>query len=230
MPDAISAALDAVRSRIDTAARAAGRSPESVSLLAVSKTFPADALRAARTAGQRAFGENYVQEFGAKASALADLDIEWHFIGPLQSNKTRIVAETAHWVHSVDRFKIGERLSVQRPTGLPPLNICLQVNVSGEGSKSGCRFEEAVKLAHELDVLPNLRLRGLMCIPEATDDRDRLAGQFARLVELFATLRAQGLELDTLSMGMSGDLECAVQAGSTMVRVGSAIFGLRHYP
>jgi hypothetical protein len=229
MPDAISAALDAVRSRIAAAARHAGRAPESVSLLAVSKTFPADALRAAWLAGQRAFGENYVQEFAAKATALADLDIEWHFIGPLQSNKTRIVAETAHWVHSVDRFKIGERLSVQRPPSLPPLNICLQVNVSGESSKSGCQPDEVEALAPVLAALPGLRLRGLMCIPEAIDN-ERLDEQFACLVDLYRTLRAQGLELDTLSMGMSSDLERAVSAGSTLVRVGSAIFGQRHYP
>jgi len=223
--------LTAVLARIADAARAAARSPDAVRLLAVSKTFPADDVRTAFQAGQRAFGENYVQESLAKIEALADLraDIEWHFIGPLQSNKTRPVAEHFDWVHSVDRLKIAQRLSEQRPDTLPPLNICLQVNVSGEASKSGVAPAEALALAREIDALPKLRLRGLMSIPEPAADLEAQRAPHRILRQLFEQLRAQGIELDTLSMGMSGDLEAAVLEGATMVRVGTAIFGKRDY-
>ncbi len=226
----ISANLQAVRGRIDAAARAAGRDPAGIALLAVSKTWPADCVRAAASAGQRAFGENYVQEGCAKAVGLAALGLEWHFIGPLQSNKTRPVAEAFAWVHSVDRLKIAERLSAQRPPGKPPLNVCLQVNVSGEATKSGCAPADAPALAHAVAALPNLRLRGLMCIPEPTND---VAGQhaaFRTLRDLCERLRQEGLPLDTLSMGMSHDLEAAIAEGATLVRVGTAIFGERNTP
>ncbi len=223
--------LEEVRQCIAQAAHDASRDPASVTLLAVSKTFPADDVRAAFDAGQRAFGENYVQEGIAKIAALADLrgDIEWHFIGPLQSNKTKLVAEQFDWVHSIDRLKIAERLSAQRPEGTPALNVCIQVNVSGEESKSGGEPNEAAALAHAVAPLPGLRLRGLMAIPEpaATLDAQRLPHK--RLRELMDALRADGLTLDTLSMGMSADLEAAVLEGATMVRIGTAIFGKRDY-
>ena len=197
----------------------------------VSKTFPAEAVREAYACGQRAFGENYVQELAGKAAALADLPgLEWHFIGPLQSNKTRSVAETAHWVHSVERLKIAERLSAQRPDHLPPLQVCVQVNVSGEASKSGCTLAEAPALARAVARLPRLVLRGLMCIPDPAVPAEELARQFAGLQQIHARLEADGLMLDTLSMGMSADLESAIAHGSTCVRVGTAIFGARHYP
>lgn len=229
MSDSIAQAITEVSQRIRAAEAAAGRAAGSVRLLAVSKTFPASAVQEAYATGQRAFGENYVQELQAKASALAGLDIEWHFIGPLQSNKTRIVAENAHWVHSIERLKIAQRLSEQRPAALPPLQVCVQVNVSGEDSKSGCAPEEARALAHAVAALPNLQLRGLMCIPEPTEDTAKLAGQFALLRQLLDALREDGLTLDTVSMGMSSDMAQAIAAGSTMVRVGTAIFGARHY-
>lgn len=225
----IESALQGVTQRIRAAELAAGRAEGSVTLLAVSKTFPAEAVRAAAASGQRAFGENYVQELVDKTAALADLALEWHFIGPLQSNKTRPVAERADWVHSIDRLKIAERLSAQRPAGLPPLQVCVQVNVSGEASKSGVLPAEAVALARAVAVLPGLRLRGLMCIPEPTADREKLAGQFRCARELLAQLAAEGLSLDTLSMGMSADLELAVAEGATLVRIGTAIFGARDY-
>ncbi len=223
--------LLAVHARIEHAARNANRAPDSISLLAVSKTFPAADIRAAFAAGQRAFGENYVQESLAKIEALGDLraDMEWHFIGPLQSNKTRPVAEHFDWVHSVDRLKIAERLSEQRPDALPPLNVCLQVNVSGESSKSGVAPEEALALARAIAALPKLRLRGLMSIPEPASDQQAQREPHRRLRQLYETLRAQGIELDTLSMGMSGDLEAAVLEGATIVRIGTAIFGQRDY-
>ncbi|HEY9103197.1 YggS family pyridoxal phosphate-dependent enzyme [Chitinimonas sp.] len=218
----------AVLARIAAALAAAHRPAGDCSLLAVSKTFPAEAVRLCHAAGQRAFGENYVQELVDKAAQLSDLaDLEWHFIGPLQSNKTRPVAECAHWVHSIDRLKIAERLSAQRPEGLPPLQVCVQVNVSGEDSKSGCRPDEAVALAQAVAALPRLQLRGLMCIPEPTEDAAVLASQFAQLRHLRDTLRQQGLPLDTLSMGMSADLELAIAQGATLVRVGTALFGTR---
>ncbi|MGH8780599.1 YggS family pyridoxal phosphate-dependent enzyme [Paraburkholderia sp.] len=230
MPDLVHN-LSAVQQRIALAAQVAGRDPRTVTLLAVSKTFPAEDVRAAHAAGQRAFGENYVQEAQTKLDALADLraSLEWHFIGPLQSNKTRPVAERFDWVHSVDRLKIAQRLSEQRPDDLPPLNVCLQVNVSGEASKSGVVPAEALAVAQEIVALPRLRLRGLMAIPEPAGGVDEQRVPHRALRDLFDSLRAQGLELDTLSMGMSGDLEAAVLEGSTMVRVGTAIFGARDY-
>jgi PLP dependent protein len=223
--------LQAVHSRIADAAQAAGRDPASIRLLAVSKTFPADDVRATFGAGQSAFGENYVQEALAKIEALADLraGIEWHFIGPLQSNKTRLVAEHFDWVHSVDRLKIAQRLAEQRPANLAPLNVCLQINVSGEASKSGVAPADAPALAREIATLPRLALRGLMSIPELSEDVDAQRAAHRTLRELFETLRAQGLALDTLSMGMSADLEAAVLEGATVVRIGTAIFGAREY-
>ncbi|WP_250450335.1 YggS family pyridoxal phosphate-dependent enzyme [Caballeronia sp. ATUFL_M2_KS44] len=223
--------LEEVRQRIAEAAKSASRDPASVRLLAVSKTFPADDVRAAFDAGQRAFGENYVQEGVAKIAALADLrgEIEWHFIGPLQSNKTKLVAEQFDWVHSIDRLKIAERLSAQRPEGAAALNVCVQVNVSGETSKSGVEPADAAALAHAIAALPGLRLRGLMAIPEPAGTLDAQRTPHARLRDLMNTLRADGLDLDTLSMGMSADLEAAVLEGATMVRIGTAIFGARDY-
>lgn len=223
-------AWQGVLQRIDAAQIQSHRPEGSCSLLAVSKTFPAEAIRTLYQYGQRDFGENYVQELTQKASALADCpDLVWHFIGPLQSNKTRTVAELAHWVHAVDRLKIAERLSAQRPQNLPELNICLQVNVSGEDSKAGLAAEQLADLAQQVARLPRLRLRGLMCIPEPSTDQALLALRFGRLHQLFTELNAAGFGLDTLSMGMSADLETAIGAGSTMVRVGSAIFGTRNY-
>ncbi|MGN6315410.1 YggS family pyridoxal phosphate-dependent enzyme [Trinickia sp.] len=220
-----------VHRRIADAAHAANRSPDAVRLLAVSKTFPAEDVRAAFEAGQRAFGENYVQESIAKIEALADLraKLEWHFIGPLQSNKTRPVAEHFDWVHSVDRLKIAQRLSEQRPDTLPPLNVCLQVNVSGEASKSGVSLEDAPALASEIAALPKLRLRGLMSIPEPVEGLEAQRTPHRTLRQLYEALSAQGLSLDTLSMGMSADLEAAVLEGATIVRIGTAIFGKRDY-
>ena len=213
--------------RIARAAEAAGRNAAEVRLLAVSKTWPADSVREAAAAGQRAFGENYVQEGAEKVDALAALGLEWHFIGPLQSNKTRLVANRFAWVHSIDRLKIAERLSAQRDVPLPPLDVCIQVNVSGEASKSGVAPAELPALAHAVAGLPRLRLRGLMAIPEPTSDVAVQRARFAALRELRDRLNAGGLALDTLSMGMSDDLEAAIAEGSTMVRVGTAIFGSR---
>ena len=226
---AIASNLQAVNRDIAQAARMAQRRVESVTLLAVSKTFPAATVREAFHAGQRAFGESYAQEALDKIEELRDLPLEWHFIGPIQSNKTRAIAENFAWVHSVDRLKIAERLSAQRPQNLPPLNVCIQVNVSGEGSKSGVSPDEVTGLAQAVARLPHLRLRGLMAIPAPVDG---LAGQrkpFTRLRELMQQLNAQGLKLNTLSMGMSHDLTAAVLEGATIVRVGTAIFGERHY-
>ncbi|MBE9609897.1 YggS family pyridoxal phosphate-dependent enzyme [Chitinilyticum piscinae] len=222
-------AWQGVQSRIGIAATACARQPDAITLLAVSKTFPASAVRELYEFGQRHFGENYVQELQEKAAALSDCpDLVWHFIGPLQSNKTRIVAETADWVHSVDRLKIAERLSQQRPEHLAPLQVCLQVNVSGEQSKSGVRPAEAPALARAISRLPNLQLRGMMCIPDPDAGQEALSQQFALLRQLQEQLRAtDALPLDTLSMGMSGDLELAIREGSTMVRIGTAIFGAR---
>ena len=223
----IAANLQAVRARIAAACAAAGRPVDSVQLLAVSKTWPAAGVREAAAAGQRAFGENYVQEAVDKAAELAALQLDWHFIGPLQSNKTRPVAEGFAWVHSVDRLKIAERLAAQRPPQLPPLQVCVQVNVSGEASKSGCAPDQAAALAHAVAALPGLRLRGLMAIPEPSDDSRLQRSRFALLRQLRDRLNAEGLELDTLSMGMSEDLEAAIMEGATIVRVGTAIFGKR---
>ncbi len=223
----IAAALRATRARIAAAARDAGRNPASIHLLAVSKTFPASDVRAALEAGQCAFGENYANEAAEKAASLAGSGLEWHFIGPLQGNKTRIVAGCCDWVHSIDRLKIAERLSMQRDTDRPPLQVCLQVNVSGEASKSGVPPDEVSQLAHAVAVLPQLCLRGLMCIPEPSEDQSLLRRRFALLRQLSEQLRAEGLLLDTLSMGMSHDLEAAIAEGATIVRVGTAIFGER---
>lgn len=223
----ICANLQAVRSRIAAAAQRAGRRREDIALLAVSKTVAAERIGEAVAAGQRAFGENYAQEGIGKIAALAALDLEWHFIGPLQSNKTRPVAEHFDWVHSIERFKVAERLSVARGSGLPPLQVCVQVNVSGESSKSGVSPEEAASLAHAVAALPNLRLRGLMTIPEPSDDASLVRSRFAMLRQLRDRLNAGGLALDTLSMGMSHDLEEAILQGATIVRVGTAIFGER---
>jgi pyridoxal phosphate enzyme (YggS family) len=221
--------LQQVRHRIDDACKSAGCPVQSVTLLAVSKTFGAQALREAHAAGQRAFGENYVQEALDKVQALADLQPrpEWHLIGPLQSNKTREVAAAFDWVHTVDRLKIAERLSAQRPVHLPPLQVCLQVNVSGEASKGGVEPAGLPALAHAVAALPRLRLRGLMSIPEPLIGFEAQRVPHRQLRELQAALCAEGLALDTLSMGMSADLEAAIAEGATIVRVGSAIFGAR---
>ena len=216
-----------VAARIREAAQAAGRAPETVGLLAVSKTQPAAAIREAHGAGLLDFGENYLQEALEKQAELADLPLVWHFIGPIQSNKTKPIAEHFDWVHSVDRLKIAQRLSNQRPTELPPLNVCLQVNLSGEASKSGCSPDEVPELARAIAALPRLRLRGLMAIPEPTEDAAEQRAAFARLRQL---QQALGLELDTLSMGMSQDLEAAIAEGATWVRIGTALFGARAYP
>ncbi|WP_460115929.1 YggS family pyridoxal phosphate-dependent enzyme [Pseudomonas sp. H2_D02] len=215
-----------VRSRIHAAEHAAQRAAGSVQLLAVSKTKPAQALREAYAAGLRDFGENYLQEALGKQAELTDLPLIWHFIGPIQSNKTRAIAEHFDWVHSVDRLKIAQRLSEQRPAELPPLNICIQVNVSGETSKSGCTPTDLPALAKAIAALPHLTLRGLMAIPEPTDDRAEQDAAFAAVQRLQASL---DLPLDTLSMGMSHDLESAIAQGATWVRIGTALFGARDY-
>lgn len=219
-----------VSSRIQAAANAAHRDGNSIQLLAVSKTKPAEALREAYAAGIRDFGENYLQEALSKQLELADLPLIWHFIGPIQSNKTRAIAEHFDWVHSVDRLKIAQRLSEQRPADLPPLNICIQVNVSGEASKSGCTPADLPALADAISVLPRLKLRGLMAIPEPTEDRAAQDTAFAAVRDLNKNLRASlNLPLDTLSMGMSHDLESAIAQGATWVRIGTALFGARDY-
>lgn len=227
----ISANLQQVHARIAAACRAAGRDVQSVTLLNVSKTFPSDAVREAHAAGERCFGENYVQEALEKIEALIDLrpQLEWHLIGPLQSNKTRVVAEAFDWVHSVDRLKIAQRLSEQRPAWLPPLQVCLQVNISEEPSKSGVAPAEVAALAREVAALPRLKLRGLMAIPEPAGDLEAQRRPHRALASLLAALNAQqqDLQLDTLSMGMSADLEAAIAEGATVVRVGSAVFGAR---
>ena len=223
----IASNLQAVRDAMAAASIEAGRAPDEVSLLAVSKTFAPDAIREAYRAGQTRFAESYVQEALHKITALHDLPIEWHYIGPIQGNKTRAIAEHFAWVHSVDRLKIAERLSAQRPAHLPPLQVCLQVNISGEDSKSGVPPDEAAHLAKETAQLPHLRLRGLMTIPEPGGEVAVQRAAFARLRELRGQLNRQGLQLDTLSMGMSHDFAAAIAEGATMVRVGSAIFGGR---
>ncbi len=226
---AIASNLQAVRLTLEQAAQQAGRQAAEITLLAVSKTFPAASLREAYAAGQRAFGESYVQEALDKMAALGDLPLEWHFIGPVQSNKTRAIAENFSWVHGVDRPKIAERLSAQRPPGLPPLNVCIQVNVSGEASKSGILPDEAAELARHVSRLAHLKLRGLMTIPEPAPDEAAQRKPFALLRALLQQLNTQGLGLDTLSMGMSQDMKAAILEGATIVRVGSAIFGTRNY-
>jgi pyridoxal phosphate enzyme (YggS family) len=215
-----------VSARIDAAAQAADRPAADIGLLAVSKTKPSAAIREAFATGLRDFGENYLQEALAKQAELGDLPLTWHFIGPIQSNKTRPIAEHFDWVHSVDRLKVAQRLSEQRPAELPPLNICIQVNVSGEASKSGCKAAELPALAQAIAALPRLQLRGLMAIPEPSDDRVAQDAAFASVQRLQQQL---GLPLDTLSMGMSHDLEAAIAHGATWVRIGTALFGARDY-
>ncbi|WP_339426067.1 YggS family pyridoxal phosphate-dependent enzyme [Pseudomonas proteolytica] len=215
-----------VSQRIRAAAQAVQRDESSVHLLAVSKTKPAQAVREAYAAGMHDFGENYLQEALGKQAELTDLPLSWHFIGPIQSNKTRAIAENFAWVHSVDRLKIAQRLSEQRPADLPPLNICVQVNVSGEASKSGCTPADLPALAEAIQALPRLKLRGVMAIPEPTDDRAQQDAAFAKVRDLQASLN---LGLDTLSMGMSHDLESAIAQGATWVRIGTALFGARDY-
>lgn len=227
----IASNLQEVRRRIAAACAPAGRDANSVTLVAVSKTFGADAVRAAHAAGQRVFGENYVQEALEKMAALTELraQLQWHLIGPLQSNKTRPVAEAFDWVHSVDRLKVAQRLAAQRPADLPPLQLCLQVNISHEPSKSGVAPADVPALAAAVAALPHdrVRLRGLMAIPEPAGSPAEQRRPHAALRELLGALNAGGLGLDTLSMGMSADLEAAVAEGATQVRVGTAIFGAR---
>lgn len=223
----VAVALQAVHARVRAAEERFGRVPGSVALVAVSKTRPPEDLRAAFVEGQGAFGENYVSEALGKMVSLGDLAIEWHFIGSVQSNKTRPIAERFAWVHSVDREKVARRLAEHRPVDLPPLQVCVEVNVSGEESKSGVAPDELPALARMVAGLPRLRLRGLMALPAPEEDFELQRRTFRRLRELFEGLRGEGLPLDTLSMGMSGDLEAAVAEGATLVRVGTAIFGPR---
>jgi pyridoxal phosphate enzyme (YggS family) len=223
--------LQAVHAQIHSAAQSAARDPAGIALLAVSKTFGPEAVLEAAQAGQRAFGENYLQEAVDKITALhashPEYLLEWHFIGPIQSNKTRPIAEHFSWVHSVEREKIAQRLSEQRPAHLPPLNVCLQVNVSGEASKSGVAPDQLLQLAQTVAGMPRLKLRGLMAIPEPSADYEQQRAPLRQMRALFDQLRAEGLDLDTLSMGMSADLQAAVVEGATIVRIGSAIFGKR---
>ena len=224
---AILSNLQAVHVAMDRAAVMARRDAAGITLLAVSKTVPARVIREACSAGQTAFGENYVQEALDKMQELRDLPLQWHFIGPIQSNKTRSIAENFSWVHSVDRLKIAERLAEQRPANLPPLNVCVQINVSGEASKGGVAADEAEALAHAIAVLPGLKLRGLMAIPAPAEGVEAQRAPFAKMRELLQHLNNAGLSLDTLSMGMSHDLTAAILEGATIVRVGTAIFGSR---
>jgi len=229
----ITSNLQAVQQQIADAAHTAQRPPSQIQLLAVSKTFDAHAVLDAARAGQRAFGENYLQEAIDKIALTQqlapDLGLEWHFIGPIQSNKTRQIAQHFAWVHAVDRLKIAERLSEQRPADLPPLNICLQINISGEASKSGATPDQALDLAQQIARLPNLRLRGLMAIPEPLPTLELQRAPYRQMKLLQDQLNEHGLQLDTLSMGMSADLAAAILEGSTIVRIGSAIFGNRNY-
>ena len=224
---AIAAALQACRKRIADTCRSAGRADDCARLVAVSKTFPVASILEAHAAGQRVFGESYVAEALPKLEQLAGLGLEWHFIGPLQSNKTRQIAAHFDWVHGVDREKIAMRLSNQRPSDMPPLQVCIQINISNEASKSGVAPGQALALAHATAAMPNLRLRGFMAIPEPGLADSMQRSRFRQVAELLAAARREGLELDTLSMGMSADLEAAIQEGATLVRVGSAIFGAR---
>jgi pyridoxal phosphate enzyme (YggS family) len=225
--DTIGANLQAVKQRIANAARAGGRDPADIGLIAVSKTFGADAVAAAYGHGQRAFGENHVQEAVAKMAALSGLALEWHFIGPIQGNKTRSIAEHFDWVHSIDRAKIAERLSAARRAGLVPLQVCIEINIGDETTKSGVAPGDALTLARAVSALPQLKLRGLMAVPPASEDPARQRRYFAELKRLKDQLAAAGVALDTLSMGMSADLEAAIAEGATLVRVGTAIFGRR---
>lgn len=223
----VASALKHIQGEIRDAETRFNRAPGSVQLLAVSKTKPVEAIRAALAAGQRAFGENYVDEAVAKVEALSDESIEWHYIGGIQSNKTRLLASHFDWVHGVDREKIARRLSEQRPENLPPLNICLQVNIDDESSKSGVSPDELPALAEAVAELPGIALRGLMVIPAPQTDFDQQRASLSRVRELFEALRSKHPQIDTLSMGMSGDMQAAIAEGSTMVRIGTAIFGAR---
>ena len=219
--------LAQIRARIDAAASAADRDPESVLLLAVSKKKPVEDIRIAYAAGQRAFGENYLQEAMQKIGALAELDISWHFIGAIQSNKTRDIAACFDWAHCIDRVKIARRLGSQRPAEMPPLNVCIQVNLDEESSKAGVELDAVPELAGEIANLPGIRLRGLMTIPAPRTDVGEQRAAFARLAQMLAELKQRGIDCDTLSMGMTGDMEAAIAEGSTLVRIGTAIFGER---
>ena len=223
----IAQSLEKIRNRVTVLERRYERSPGAVRVLAVSKTKPPEAVRAAAEIGQREFGENHVQDALTKLDALASLDLIWHFIGPIQSNKTRVVAARFHWVHSIDRAKIARRLNEQRPDGLPPLEVCIQVNLSGETSKSGVEPQQVEELAQVVSELPRLRLRGLMTLPQPCDELDDQRRPFAALRGLLETLNAGGLALDTLSMGMTNDMEAAIAEGATIIRIGTAIFGPR---
>ena len=220
----------ATQQRLVQAALAAQRDPSSLQLIAVSKTFPADDIRAVYALGQRDFGENYIQEWWQKTEQLADCgDLVWHIIGNVQSNKSRLVAERAHWLHTLDSVKLARRLSTQRPAQLPDLQVCIEINITNEINKHGIAPEQRLDLAHEVMALPKLKLRGLMCVAQANVGDDVLQQQFGRMNDLLQQLRHIAPDADTLSMGMSGDLECAVACGATMVRVGTAIFGGRNY-
>jgi len=219
--------LAQLQERVAAACRAAGRDPSEIRILAISKQQPAGLIRKFYALGQRAFGENRLQEAMAKQEQLADLDIEWHFVGPVQSNKTPELAERSHWVQSVDRQKVLHRLAQQRPAGLPPLNICLQVNIDAEPQKAGLAPADLPALAEQASASPGLQLRGLMAIPRLTDDEGLTRDSFRRMRRLFDQLRAAGHPLDTLSLGMSGDLELAIAEGSTMIRVGTDLLGPR---
>ena len=226
----IAQSLEKIRNRVTVLERRYARPPGAVRVLAVSKTKPPEAVRAAFQAGQREFGENHVQDALTKLDALAELDLTWHFIGPIQSNKTRVVAARFDWVHSLDREKIARRLNDQRPQDSPALNVCIQVHVSGESSKSGVEPSEVRALADVVSALPRLRLRGLMTLPRPCDDLDRQRLPFAQLRGIQEALIEDGFALDTLSMGMTNDMEAAIAEGATMVRIGTAIFGARETP
>jgi pyridoxal phosphate enzyme (YggS family) len=228
VPQNLPANIRLVRERIARAAAAAGRSEDCVTLLAVTKTHPADLIRAAAQEGLQHFGESYVQEALPKIETLRDLPLTWHFIGQLQGNKTKPVAESFHWVHGVDRLRIARRLSDQRPAHAPPLNVCLQVNIGGESTKGGVTPEELPALASAVAELPRLTLRGLMCIPPPEEDPERQRHWFSQTAQLLRSLRVPGAPLDTLSMGMSDSLEAAIEEGATLVRIGTALFGERH--
>ena len=219
--------IQTIGERIRAAEQRFGREPGSVQLLAVSKKHPAAAIREAFAVGQRCFGENYVQEMTEKAVELTDTGIEWHFIGPIQSNKTKAIAAIARWVHSVDSLKVAQRLSAQKPASAPAINVCLQVNISDEASKSGVALSQVPELARQIALLPGLRLRGLMAIPAPEHEFERQRAVFAQVRLLQQDLNAQGFALDTLSMGMTDDMEAAIAEGATIVRIGTAIFGCR---
>ena len=219
--------LQIIGAEIKEAAQQYHRKSDDIQLLAVSKRHSVEAIQIAYDSGQTSFGENYVQELVEKAQSLSGLDISWHFIGPLQSNKTKHIAEVADWVHTIDRFKIAQRLNDQRPEGLPPLSICIQINISGEASKSGVAADDVEALASQIAKLPHLRLRGLMVIPAPSNSFKEQRAAFAKVSQIQDQLNQQGYKLDTLSMGMSGDMEAAIAEGATIVRIGTAIFGLR---